>query len=118
MAPPGCSDCRRRWSAAALGILRGWPLRREAATGAAPSVRRRARPLLSREVVATTFVAYADLRLLPSTGLALSGPDACLNIADSARRMPLVAAAGSFGFGIAREVKPPSPSPWSRGVLI
>nr|XP_051196823.1 uncharacterized protein LOC127310171 [Lolium perenne] len=86
--------------------------------GAAPSRRRRARPSLSREVVATTFVASADLRLLPSTRLALSGPDACLNIADSAWRMLPVAAAGSFGFGSAREVKPPSPSPWSRGVLI
>nr|XP_051229550.1 uncharacterized protein LOC127347399 [Lolium perenne] len=40
-----------------------------------------------------------------ASALALSGPDACLNIVDSAWRMLPVAAAGSFGFGSAREVK-------------
>ncbi|XP_044957369.1 uncharacterized protein LOC123408299 [Hordeum vulgare subsp. vulgare] len=37
--------------------------------------------------------------------LALSGRAACLNFADSAWRMLPVLAAGSFGFGSAREVK-------------
>ncbi|KAM3259064.1 hypothetical protein ACQJBY_050692 [Aegilops geniculata] len=37
--------------------------------------------------------------------LALSGRAACLNFADSAWRMLPVLAAGSFGFGSAREIK-------------
>ena len=40
-----------------------------------------------------------------AAALALSGPAACLNFADSAWRMLPVLAAGSFGFGSAREIK-------------
>nr|ABB84399.1 CBF4-like protein [Triticum aestivum] len=53
----------------------------------------------------TFHTAEMAARAHDSASLALSGSAACLNFADSAWRMLPVLAAGSFGFGSAREIK-------------